>query len=257
MKPTNPARQTVVGSFASAAILLTASLAVSPGVTLAETRNDAPEIRNVGVTRVFTPKGLDSNDNSLVILDGYLPDGCYRVIQPEVHVNESAKTINIQARANYFNVPCIEALVPYTQEVDLGMLTGGNYQLEDAAGHHIGTLTVAKALTKYPDDFLYAPVDDLLLDQKETVPGAHIVTLRGRFTNTCMYMEHVDVKYFPDSVEILPVMAMKKGNCADMEVPFSVDVELDSSRLTEGRMLVHARSLNGRSVSSILNVSAN
>lgn len=247
-------KQMLVNSFlASATLLLTAS----SGIALAGTHRVVDEIRNVGVTRVFTPKGLDSNDNSIVILDGYLPDGCYRVTKPEVHVDDATKSITIQARANYFNVPCIEALVPYTQEVDLGMLNGGNYQIHDAAGHHIGALMVSKAQSKYPDDFLYAPVDDLLLDQKETVPGAHIVTLRGRFTNTCMYMEHVDVKYFPDTVEILPVMGMKKGNCAEMEVPFSVDVELDSNRLTEGRMLVHARSLNGRSVSSILNVSAN
>ncbi len=247
------AKSLATSAFASAAILLTAS----PTIALAEAPSDTIEIRNVGVTRVFTPKGLDSNDNSVVILDGYLPDGCYRIIKPEVHVDEAAKTIGIQARANYFNVPCIEALVPYTQEVELGMLTGGNYRIKNAEGHEIGALVIAKAQSKYPDEFLYAPVEDLLLDQKETVPGSHIVTLRGRFTNTCMYMEHVDVKYFPDSVEILPIMGMKKGNCADMEVPFSIDVELDSNRLTEGRMLVHARSLNGRWVSSILNVTPN
>ncbi len=224
---------------------------------LAIASSDPDEIRHIKVSRVFTPKGLDSNDNSVVILDGYLPDGCYRLTQPVVQVNDELKTISIQARAYYFNVPCIEALVPYTQEIELGMLTGGNYRIENGEGHQIGSLAVKKAQSKYPDDFLYAPVEELILDQKETAPNQHVATIRGRFTNSCMYIDHVDTKYFPDTVEILPVMAIRKGNCADVEIPFSLDVELDASRLTPGRMLVHTRSLNGRSVSSILNVSEN
>ncbi|NBQ52476.1 MAG: hypothetical protein EBU49_02685 [Proteobacteria bacterium] len=243
-------------SFLAAGVIGFSGLALN-SLALATTSSDPDEIRNIKITRIFTPKSLDSNDSSVVILDGYLPDGCYRLTQPEVHVNDEHKIISIQARANYFNVPCIEALVPYTQEVELGMLPGGNYRIQSGDGHQIGSLSVKKAQSKYPDDFLYAPVEDLILDQKETASDQHIATLRGRFTNSCMYIEHVDTKYFPDTIEILPVMAMRKGNCADIEIPFSVDVELDASRLTHGRMLVHTRSLNGRSVSSILNVSEN
>ena len=247
---------TAFRSIVAAGALTFSGLALN-SIALATSSSDPDEVRNIKVTRVFTPKGLDSNDNSVVILDGYLPDGCYRLTKPEVHVSDEHKMITIQARANYFNVPCIEALVPYTQEVELGMLAGGHYRIQNTEGHQIGSLAVTKAQSKYPDDFLYAPVEDLVLDQKETTPGQHMATLRGRFTNSCMYIEHVDSKYFPDSVEILPIMAMHKGNCADVEVPFSIDVGLDSERLTPGRMLIHTRSLNGRSVSSILNVSPN
>ena len=249
-------RNTSIMSVLAAGAFAFSGLAFNP-IALATTSSDADEVRNIKVTRIFTPKSLDSNDSSVVILDGYLPDGCYRLTQPEVHVSDEYKTISIQARANYFNVPCIEALVPYTQEVELGMLPGGNYRIQNGDGHQIGSLSVKKAQSKYPDDFLYAPVEDLILDQKETATDQHSATLRGRFTNSCMYIEHVDTKYFPDTVEILPVMAMRKGNCADIEIPFSLDVELDASRLNRGRMLVHTRSLNGRSVSSILNVSEN
>jgi len=245
-----------IRTFLSAGAFAFSGLALN-SLALATTSSDPDEIRNIKITRIFTPKSLDSNDSSVVILDGYLPDGCYRLTQPEVHVNDEHKIISIQARANYFNVPCIEALVPYTQEVELGMLPGGNYRIQSGDGHQIGSLSVKKAQSKYPDDFLYAPVEDLILDQKETASDQHIATLRGRFTNSCMYIEHVDTKYFPDTIEILPVMAMRKGNCADIEIPFSVVVDLDASRLTHGRMLVHTRSLNGRSVSSILNVSEN
>jgi hypothetical protein len=233
-----------------AAGILASAMAIGQVAVAAE----HDDVRNIKVTRTFAPKGLDSNDNSIVILDGYLPDGCYRLTAPVVESNEIDKKITIQARANYFDVPCIEALVPFTQEVKLGMLTGGIYSIQDLEGNQMGTLNVSKAQSKYPDDYLYAPVDSLLIDQTEGNAGQHIVTLRGRFTNSCMYMERVETRYFPDSVELLPIMAIRKGNCLQVELPFSVDVTLDSSKLTKGRMLVHARSLNGNSVSAMLNV---
>ncbi|NBQ54379.1 MAG: hypothetical protein EBU49_12490, partial [Proteobacteria bacterium] len=189
-------RNTSIMSVLAAGAFAFSGLAFNP-IALATTSSDPDEVRNIKVTRIFTPKSLDSNDSSVVILDGYLPDGCYRLTQPEVHVNDEHKTISIQARANYFNVPCIEALVPYTQEVELGMLPGGNYRIQNGDGHQIGSLSIKKAQSKYPDDFLYAPVEDLILDQKETATDQHIATLRGRFTNSCMYIEHVDTKYFP------------------------------------------------------------
>ncbi len=243
-------------NFRSAIVAGALAIANIPGtgVALAADSHNPEEVRNIKVARVFTPKGLDSNDNSVVVLDGYLPDGCYRITKPEVQVNDATKTISFQARANYFNVPCIEALVPFTQEVELGMLSPGHYRIQSKEGREMGALLVAKAESKYPDDFLYAPVEVLLLDQKETNPGEQMATLRGRFTNSCMFLDHVATKYFPDSIEILPVMGMRKGDCAQVEVPFAIDVALDANRLTEGRMLVHARSLNGRWVSAMLNV---
>ncbi|MEY4630783.1 MAG: hypothetical protein RIQ81_903 [Pseudomonadota bacterium] len=235
-------------------MMMGGALIASAAVAQVSVAADHDDVRNIKVSRLFSPKGLDSNDNSIVILDGYLPDGCYRLTAPIVETDETAKSITIQARANYFDVPCIEALVPFTQEVKLGMLTGGIYNIQDNEGTNIGSLNVSKAQSKYPDDYLYAPVDTIILDNEEAAPGQHVVTLRGRFTNSCMFMERVETRYFPDSVELLPIMGIRKGNCLQVEVPFSVDVTLDSSKLAKGRMLVHARSLNGNSVSAMLNV---
>lgn len=235
-------------------VMMAGAVLASAAVAQISVAADHDDVRNIKVSRLFSPKGLDSNDNSIVILDGYLPDGCYRLTSPVVETDETGKTIVIQARANYFDVPCIEALVPFTQEVKLGMLTGGVYNIQDNEGTSLGSLNVGKAQSKYPDDHLYAPVESLVLDNEESAPGQHVVTLRGRFTNSCMFMERVESRYYPDSVELLPIMGIRKGNCLQVEVPFSVDVALDSSKLSKGRMLVHARSLNGNSVSAVLNV---
>lgn len=89
---------------------------------------------------------------------------------------------------------------------------------------------VAKAKSKYPDDFLSAPVEALLLDQKETNPGEQMATLRGRFKNSRMFLDHAATKYFPDSIEILPVMGIRKGDCTQVEVPFAVELVAGSAQ---------------------------
>lgn len=246
-------RQVASASIFSLGVL---STLLTTGVAFAGKHIDGTvdEVRNVRVSRVFTPKGLDNNDNSIVILDGYLPDGCYRITAPDVRIDTDRKVIQIQARANYFNAACIEALVPYTQEVSLGMLPQGVYDLKSSDGRQIGQLIIGKTTSKYPDEFLYAPLDDLIANQRESNRDDYSVTIRGRFTNSCMFIDRIDTRYFEDSVELLPIMGMRKGDCADVEVPFKEDITLDESRLQNGRVLVHARSLNGRSLSTIMNV---
>lgn len=250
--------QSFLRKFASASVLsmTVASTLAAANLAVASDYIDGTvdEVRNVRISRVFTPKGLDNNDNSIVILDGYLPDGCYRITAPDVRIDTERKVIQIQARANYFNTACIEALVPYTQEVSLGMLPQGIYSLKSTQGQEIGQLAVGKTTSKYPDEFLYAPLDDLIVNQRESNRDDYTVTIRGRFTNSCMFLDRVDVRYFEDSVEVLPIMGMRKGDCADVEVPFKEDITLDDRRLQNGRTLIHARSLNGRSLNAILNV---
>ena len=44
---------------------------------------DPGELVPVDVRTVFAPDGFDNNDETELVLDGYLPSSCYKIVKPE------------------------------------------------------------------------------------------------------------------------------------------------------------------------------
>lgn len=80
---------------------------------------------------VYVPVAVMADDGEVKIaVDGYLPSGCYQVASPQIAVNVEEKSVRITPRARYFDVPCVEALVPYSVEAKIDHLSEGEYTVE-------------------------------------------------------------------------------------------------------------------------------
>lgn len=122
-----------------------AGILVSGQAVAEEPRNG--ERVEVEASYVFVPVGFYDDDEAEVIIDGYLPSGCYRLAPPDIAVDSVEKTVKITPRARFFDVPCIEALVPYNFEAKLGQLSEGTYTIEvpSAGGLLTGELVVRRS----------------------------------------------------------------------------------------------------------------
>ena len=205
---------------------------------------------------LFVPNGFDSNDEIVVVVDGYLPNSCYRLTRPELSINREKHEIKITQMARKFPGPCLVPLVPFTNIVQIGALEAGTYHVITNRGMLVTTLGVAEDTSSGsygPDDFLYAPVESVSVS--ETAGGRYEARLAGRFTNDCMEFDEVRVLHKGRVIELLPIL---KDNAADstcqpVEKAFTKKVLLPVE-LSAGRNLVHVRSLNGASVNSVFSV---
>lgn len=201
-------------------------------------------------TDVFAPVGFDDNDEAEVVVDGYLPDTCYRLAKTEVETVPSENRIIVRQWARRFPGVCLQVILPYTVEARIGQLPAGDFAIE-AGGVTVERLAIKPASNPGPDDHLYAPVDTARI---ETLPSGTWVTLEGRFTNTCMTWDEIQVINSGKTIEVLPIVAMRDGSdCTATETPFSRRVQLPQT-LTEGRHVVHVRSLNGKAVNVAFSV---
>jgi hypothetical protein len=204
---------------------------------------------DVDARYVFAPTGFDDNDEAMIVIDGYLPSGCYRLAEPEVAVDPARGTIQVTPKARYFDIPCIEALIPYFQEIRLGRMPQGQLRISVGPAAITETLRIAQALTASPDDHLYAPIDEVAVQRDPATDGL-FATLRGRFTDSCMAWDGIQALDHGKTVDVLPVMKMNDEGCVAGEFPFEARVDLPDS-IRAGRHLLHVRSLNGKAVNAV------
>jgi hypothetical protein len=208
------------------------------------------ELISVDASYVFAPRGFDDNDETVVVIDGYLPSGCFRLTRPETTVDQETKTISITPFARFFDIPCIEARIPYSQEIRLGVLAEGDYEVVVKTSAVSESLSVAESTNAGPDDYLYAPVDAVNVE-RDPETGKLTAVLEGRFTDRCMEWDEVEVADDGATVVLLPKMAMRDDDsCGAAELPFKKRVDLPET-IAEGRHLLHVRSLNGQAVNSL------
>ena len=152
---------------------------------------------------------------------------------------------------------CIEARVPYNFEVRVGVLPFGDYKvLTNANGSVTESLSVAEATSAGPDEYLYAPVDNVAV---ERLPHSHrmVGVLSGRFTNSCMQWDEVKVIDTDKTIQVLPIIEMdSRTDCVDGVFPFKKSFLLPET-MANGRHLLHVRSLNGRDVNQMFTVVPN
>ena len=208
---------------------------------------DVGEIVNIAARGVFVPMGFDDNDEVVVTLDGYLPNSCYKVVEALVTSDLATKTITIQQQAKYVGGTCLMALVPYTTSVKLGVLPEGEFKIVSNRGNMTEPLKVERSANAGPDDFLYAPVDNVYIQRIQG--GGTVATIEGRFTNTCMRWKEHKIFYTGRTIQLLPIIEVGDQNCEEREVQFSQVIPI--ADLQPGRYLLHVRSLNGLSLNNV------
>ncbi len=212
------------------------------------------EYVSVDATEVFVPNGFDDNDEVVAVVDGYLPDGCYRLAKPEVDVDHAKMTVRVTPIARWWDIPCIEALIPFNFEVRLGVMPFGDYKVIVNETRHVSeTLAISEATSSGPDEYLYAPIDNVSV-AKTQPDGSRNAVLEGRFTNSCLMFDNVKVINDNKTVVVLPIMKMQDAtDCQDGLFPFKKEVLIPQD-LDEGRHLLHVRSLNGLDINTLFDV---
>lgn len=221
-------------------------------------------VEQAKVHYVFIPEGFDDNDDVELVIDGYLPTSCYKILDPLVSIDQDSYKIHIEPRSGWVdnpNIPCLEALVPYFVIVKLGVLPQGNYtvrvnQSDLAAGADlIEKLTIRPAKSHSQDNVLYAPVDSVQIHRDEG--GHQFALLEGRLTNSCMEFKEIVLEDHGPTLNLLPKIRMRPGTgekpCITQETFYTKRVALPES-LKAGRHLLHVRSLNGSAINTLFYV---
>jgi hypothetical protein len=231
--------------------ILTLSLIMSGSQTALANDEVVPpgtELVVVSGEEVYVPDGFDDNDDVVVVIDGYLPDSCHKIINAEVDTGERG-AIQINQFARKFEGICLPMRVPFFKEVNLGILPYGSYEINSP---HTPTesLAVAEAANVGPDDFIYAPVDSVAVTFEE---NRYFAVLQGRYSNTCMGLDEVRLVDSGKTKALLPIIEVEGDECEETEVAFREKVPLPRD-MPARRYLLHVRSLNGKSLNVMFSV---
>lgn len=215
----------------------------------------SPTLVNAPVEKVFVPVGFDDNDNAEIILHGNFPSTCYKTGPVQTVVDEATHSIKINAQAyQYTSIGCAAMMVPFTQSVKLSTLAQGSYTITVEAHPELESpqLTVSQARSADPDDYLYAPVEQVKLEA--TSSGGHTVTLSGEYPYMfvgCMIMDHVKSYVAPGgTLVVLPIARLATDaecDTAQYDHNYSITAEVTEA-MPSDQYLVHVRTLNGTSL---------
>jgi hypothetical protein len=233
--------------------LFLAPALLAPLGALAAPRPEFPRVVALQAEKLYVPNGFDSNDNVEVVVHGHLPSTCYKVQDVSVERDDATGTITVQPLVFRYRGPCLQMLIPFTTPAKLGLLKPGKYTVKQkrSGGATDATLTVRAAVTESPDDFLYAPVDNVKLSALQEEAGAYKLTIEGNFPYMfvgCMRMQKVVTDVQGEILVVQPVAEIVDGpECSDRRPDNSYSYETVVRGALTDELLVHVRSLNGES----------
>lgn len=249
-----------------AVMSISAAMAHADGTGVAVPSNTA-EVEIPVTVLLAPPVGYEDKNNIQVVLYGMLPNACYsignyrveKLGSNELAVHQFAYKENQGLCADDSGIPeSMKMAVPFMVEVSVGQLPAGDYKFDyQVVGGTIGTrmLNVAKATAPTVDSLPYAAVSSASVPELVNGMKDVKVTLDGILNSTCTSLDsNVRVLHYKDVTVIEPLIKVKTGViCAQMIVPFQLPVNL--GKMVPGRYLIHIRSMNGKSVNRVIDVS--
>lgn len=209
-----------------------------------------PIEKQVPVDHLYIPAGFDSNDNVEVVVTGFLPNLCHKNPNAKVKFDANGR-VDIEVTSLYYdetNPFCPEMVVPFTLPVSLGVLDTGSYAVAvNNEKSNIGTLNVQESTSNAIDSYHYAYVSNVLKK-----PGSHRIHLKGYNPSDCFVLDKVEsISNNKDSFSILPKMKQIRDFCPMKMVPFTYEYDVPKT-LTKKNILLHVRTMDGKSVNTIL-----
>lgn len=213
--------------------------------------SSTPSETLVPVDHIYVPKGFDSNDNTEIIVEGKLPNLCHK--SPMTKVVMEGNKVKIQVSALKYdptNPYCVPVEVPFIQPVALGVMDKGIYDIE-VNGKSIyeksSSISVSESMSPAVDDHIYANVS-YVEDKDET---GRKVKLVGYTPSDCLEFEEVAfADNAKDTMAVLPKMKQIYEHCPMKMVPFEKVIEVPNN-LKREKILLHVRSMNGKSVNAL------
>lgn len=207
---------------------------------------------NVPVDHVYSPAGFDSNDNSEVVVTGYLPNLCYKAPKSTVMVKDGKISVSVKAMKKASLSFCADVIVPYIEFINIGVLDKGKYQIavnENSNWEKKSNIVISEASSNSIDDVVYANVDEVVRGDE----GSRKVILKGYNPSDCFELKEIVIKDNGiDTYSILPKMKQVKAFCPKKMIPFSFEVEVPQN-LEADKVLLHVRVMDGRSINAFFN----
>ncbi len=210
----------------------------------------------VPIDHVYSPAGFDSNDNSQIIISGYLPNLCHKAPRSIVKMENGKVDIKVVSlKYDSSNPYCPEMIVPFVEAVDLGVLDKGNYDIV-VNGNSIyeqrANIGISEASSDAVDDHVYADVEYI-----DKSVGNRMVVLKGYNPSDCFELDDIQVMdNNKDVYSIKPIMKQVSEFCALKMMPFEYEMVVPD-KLQADQVLLHVRSIKGRSVNSLYNNAIN
>lgn len=221
-------------------------------LTIFAVHASTPEEILVPIDDIYVPTGFDSNDNSEVIISGYLPNLCHKA--PAAKTEIVGNTINIKLTALKYhssNPMCPEVVVPFLETVKMGLLDKGDYKIlvnGKSPFQKTSKISIAESTSSAIDEYVYAGVEYV-----EKEEGSKTVALKGYNPSDCLVLDEVKfISNKSNTYSVLPIMKQVRDFCPMKMQAFSYDVEVPST-LNKEKVLLHVRGMDGNSVNTLFN----
>lgn len=208
-----------------------------------------PELIPFKVSQVYIPEGFDDNDNLQVVIEGFFPNGCYKVAPASI--DTKSEPFKIQANAYRYYGFCVQMVVPFQQVVNLGIHASKVYDLHAVGLPNLRKINVEASSNPGPDDYIYAPVKQIYVSRKPGEPTKKRILLSGEFTQSCYRLDRVNISVNDNVIVVQPIAEKDTAaQCEEGIFPFELSSDLPD--LADGRYLVHVRTLNGTSLNRVI-----
>ena len=208
---------------------------------------------NIPVDHVFTPSGFDSNDNTEIVVTGFLPNLCYKVPKSTVSVKAGKISVSVKAIVNQAGMGfCADVIVPFIEYVNIGTLDKGQYQIvvnEKSNWEKKSNITITEATSRNIDEAVYANVSEIATPDE----GSRKVILKGYNPSDCFQLKEIVIlDNGVDTYSVLPIMKQVKTFCPKKMMPFAYEFQVPE-KLDAAKILLHVRVMDGRSVNAFYN----
>ena len=229
--------------------LIATTALICAGATFAHADNPTKE--PAIYSKVFVPRGFDSNDVVQIVATGTFENGCYRPAETSARVDEGAKRIYLTAAAYKYNGLCTQMVLPFDRVVDVGIVPAGEYQImQESQSDVLGKITIKEAAKNEPDDFTYAPVSQAYID--DNGKGKDKLVIRGIMPTDCMKVEDVKITHDDNVLMAQPIVKVEqRKGCAVGTFPFRKEIDVKAPK---GEYLLHVRSMNAKAINNLIDV---
>lgn len=215
-----------------------------------------PSVVEAPVDHVFIPSGFDNNDHVEIIVTGKFPNPCYvrntyqvKVVNDTVKVDVTSVSMDDPA-----NTKCEPLKIPFTEVVTVGNLQGGAYKVVVNGGGKFEKrekLDIGMANSNSVDENIYAMVDYIELGFTGGASGEALLVAQS--PSPCLVFDRVEYKSNgKDALSVLPIMKKVSSSCPEKAERLEIPVKFNPKGFNSDKLLLFVRTIEGRSVHTIL-----
>jgi hypothetical protein len=205
------------------------------------------------VKHLFIPHGFDNNDNIELVVTGEFPSTCYSSHKSEVEVNGDIVNIKVTALKKESEV-CEQIMIGFKEVVRIGTLQGGDYKVvvnQGSASEQQENVTIEEASSNSVDEYVYANVEYIDLGFTGGTSGSAMIM--AQTPGDCYDFDRVEyLSNKKDTLSVLPILKKVKPVCGKMKVRVEIPIKFDPAQFSYSQILLFTRSLQGQSVSTII-----